>query len=182
MKTKGFTLMDLLIVISIFSIVLFAGMPGLTQLVEKEKVGASSRTVQQALALAREAAVLANMPVSICTSMDGMVCEKKWGSQLVVFRDPGGTGQLKNSDQVLQILPLEAGWQVRWSAFGNKPQLTLNGQGYTQHQNGSFYLCPTTDKGLGRRIAVNKAGRGRVVPDEKGNGYSQKSDGSDMTC
>lgn len=182
MRSKGFTLVDLLTTISIFSVILLTGMPTLTHLVEKEKLGTSSRTVQQALALAREAAALGNMPVSICASMDGTVCEKKWGKQLVVFRDPSGNGQLAGADQVLQVLSLEAGWQVRWSAFGHKPQLTLNGLGYTQHQNGSFYLCPTTDKGLGRRIAVNKAGRGRIVPDETGSGYSQKSDGSDMGC
>lgn len=182
MKSKGFTLIDLLAAISICGIVFFAAIPGWGNWLEREKAAISSRTVQQALAAARESAALSNIPVSVCASMDGTTCEKSWGKQLIVFYDPSHSGELKEPEQLLHTLPLESGWQIRWATFDRKSQLTITGEGYTYHQNGSFYLCPIEDVGIGRRIAVNKAGRSRLVPDENGSGYSQKSDGSDMSC
>lgn len=181
MKTKGFTLLELLSALSIAVIVGFVGLPGLCKLIDRETATAVTNGVVAALAQARADAAVNKIQVSICASSDGLTCATRWGSQLLVFRDPGGEGELEETRDILRTVELESGWKIRWSAFGHKSQLTLTPQGYTKHQNGSFYLCPA-DGQMSRVIVVNKAARARLAPDEDGNGFVEKANGDEASC
>jgi type IV fimbrial biogenesis protein FimT len=166
MKAKGFTLVELSMVIAIAGILCFGAIPGLADLAARQESKNTSTSVLRSIAFAREYAIYNQTYTSICPSHDGTACEAGWGSYLIVFKDESGSGKLHSEEDILSVAHLDGGWQARWKAFGGKPQLTLTARGFTKHQNGSFYLCPNKPNVGPRKVVVNKAGRGRISTGE----------------
>ncbi|MCW8196106.1 prepilin-type N-terminal cleavage/methylation domain-containing protein [Proteobacteria bacterium 005FR1] len=167
MDSKGFTVIELLAAIAIATIVCFGAIPGMAGILEREQARSATGAMLRSLNFAREHAIYNNTFVSICPSQNGRACEPRSGNYLIVFEDDSGSGKLKSGEQILSVAHLGEKWQTRWRAFGGKPHLTLTAQGFTKHQNGSFHLCPVDSPEEGRRLIVNKAGRGRLGTDRE---------------
>jgi type IV fimbrial biogenesis protein FimT len=144
----------------------FGAIPGLADLAARQESRNASTSVLRSIGFAREHAIHNSTYASICPSRDGIACDGRWGSHLIVFEDEAGSGKLESEEDVLSVAHLGDDWQIRWKAFGGKSQLTLTARGFTIHQNGSFHLCPGRSNLEPRKIVVNKAGRGRISSGE----------------
>lgn len=182
-KVKGFTVIDLMITLSLVSIVLGFSVPSFTTMADKASLRNATTQVVHSVAVAREYAIINNSYTSICPTEDGISCVKKWNRRFMVYEDLNGNGKQEgNETKVVFIYDVSNKWNVAWKAFGRKSQITFTPEGFTAHQNGSFTICPANKIELGRTVIVNKPGRARIGADDDGDGFSEKANGTKMSC
>ena len=73
-KKSGFTLIELIVTISIVSILASIAIPSFTGMIKSNRISAGTNELVSALFLARSEALKRSNPVSICTSIDQATC------------------------------------------------------------------------------------------------------------
>ncbi|GAB1261380.1 GspH/FimT family pseudopilin [Aurantivibrio plasticivorans] len=183
LSPSGFTLIELLVVLFIGSIVATVVLPSFSGFVDRSKIRATTNQIIRELTFARETAITSNTPVTICPSEDGAVCAQHWSDNFIIFYDRNTNGSIDEEDSILRESTSGDDWRLEWNAFGGKSSITYTSLGFTNHQNGTFSLCPSRKNiALGQLIVINKAGRIRLAQDSDGNGWPEKSNGKDMSC
>jgi type IV fimbrial biogenesis protein FimT len=160
--SPGFTLLELLLAISISFILLMAAVPAYQHLLARNKTATVISQILTAIHTARAAAIAQGDSVILCGSGSGVDCDGQWHA-----------GQLILSAGAQQPLRVFAGvaqgdrfwWQ---SSLGYNDALILTASGFTQGQRGSFYYCPAYKPSrYGARIVVSDSGRARVETDSQ---------------
>ena len=91
MKTiKGFTLVELLILLVVIAVVAAVGIPNFNQMIRHNRVTSYSNAVLGALNLARSTAVQRGDSMAVCGSSNGAACDGNWSAGWLVFVDPNG--------------------------------------------------------------------------------------------
>ncbi len=180
---RGLTLIELLVGVSIASALVFVGVPSTMSILDKQQLDSTSVTLLRNLHYARQYAVTHQVHVSVCPTKDGAICSEEWQDHYLVYVDDNGNSEQDSREKrVLNFQNVSEKWRLSWRAFGGKTQITYTPKGSTKHQNGSFKICPTAERRLGRMIHINKAGRGRLAADNNRDGLSETSRGKPMTC
>jgi type IV fimbrial biogenesis protein FimT len=171
MKRNGFTLIDLMITLSVLSILLSVGIPSLSAQLQQMRVKSAVFALQEAINLTRTQAVSANKRATIRA-------QSEWESGWEVFIDKDNDG-VRDSDEDIVLLR-EKLKGIRITA--NRPVKNYvsyiptgesrnasgtNGGGF---QAGTFTVCPTA-KGKGVALVLARGGRVRVaeIDEEKCN-------------
>ncbi|MFK7963748.1 MAG: GspH/FimT family pseudopilin [Burkholderiaceae bacterium] len=108
---RGFTLVELLVVLSVTGILIAVGLPQLNQLSASRASESHRALLASTVRFARSEAVKRGMPVSICPSLDpeaagGPACNggaNDWASGWVVFADLNGLGVIEAGDRVIRV-------------------------------------------------------------------------------
>ncbi|SEJ23685.1 GspH/FimT family pseudopilin [Nitrosomonas eutropha] len=158
--SKGFTMVELMITISIASILLAVAVPSYQSLMRESRLTAQANELMTALHYARSEAVKRGGRITICKSSDGATCnDGSWQDGWLVFSDAGTAGAVDSDDEILRVFPkLSGGITVNGFGFGNWISYLPNGRS----QTGRFELC---NQASGRDVVVNNSGRPRVVKD-----------------
>jgi len=152
-KRRGFTLLELMITLSVAAILVTVAVPGMRQFIQNSRATAQANELVTAINLARSEAGKRGAAVEVCASSDQATCNSSdWTDGWVVREQAGGT-----VIRVWQGLPDSAnvndnGDQIVFSALGeadNARQLTLWFDGCSGERQ--------------RQINVNVAGRPSVV-------------------
>jgi type IV fimbrial biogenesis protein FimT len=104
MNYGGFSLLDLLVTLTIASILFGIGVPNFYDLTANNRLTVATNELITSLHYARSEAVTREVPVSICASEDGQSCSgtSDWGRGWVVFTDStGSNGVLDSGDELL---------------------------------------------------------------------------------
>ncbi|MXS86002.1 prepilin-type N-terminal cleavage/methylation domain-containing protein [Nitrosomonas sp. HPC101] len=163
--SKGFTMVELMITISIASILLAVAVPSYQSLMRESRLTTQANELMTALHYARSEAVKRGVRVTLCKSADGATCNgDSWKDGWLIFSDSdaGTAGTVDGADEVLRVFPgLKGSTLTTGSNFANWISYLPNGrnQGSGNLPNGTFSLC---NQASGRNIKVNKAGRPRV--------------------
>jgi type IV fimbrial biogenesis protein FimT len=99
-KTNGFTLVELMITIVIAALLLTVAVPSFRSSIENNKVIAQTNEVVSAHNLARMEAIKRGVPVTVCTSTNGIACSAStnWKNGWMVFSDMNGNGVHNGTD------------------------------------------------------------------------------------
>lgn len=174
---SGFSLVELLVALSIVVILMAIAAPGFQQLMAATSMTSQANEFVTALSFTRSEAVKRNTRVTICKSSAGTACTTTgaWQQGWIVFDDaaPGGTiGTVDASETILRVHgPLTGGSTLVGSAdvggvpgVANFVQYLSNGQSI---QSGQWDLCGLVTTVAGRDIVLS-AGTGRpsVIKDE----------------
>ncbi|MCV6625074.1 MAG: GspH/FimT family pseudopilin [Cellvibrionaceae bacterium] len=168
-RSRGLSLLELLLAFSILAIISTLAAPGLQQLYQRAMARHSSNQLVNALQLARATAVNYRRVATLCPSRDGDACSRQWALQLMVFLDNNENGRREPEEQIIKLLdgPPEGG-RLHWAAFRNpRVYIQYQADGSTRH-NGTFTYCPAdgSDHNI-RRIIINRPGRVRFgLPSE----------------
>lgn len=182
-KNRAFTLIELLICISIVSILMTSAVPAFTQLLDKRKVDVHKQRLVKTLQLARTTAVTNNKKVTLCPTQSGSSCTSNWSSGYLVFIDDNGDREFTNNEEILyQFISTDEKSSVYWRAFGTRSSLQWLQTGITNHQNGSFILCYDNQPEYSRGLYLTKAGRIRFSKDTDGDNIHENSTGSPISC
>jgi type IV fimbrial biogenesis protein FimT len=199
MKSKGFTLIELMITLAIAAIVMTIGVPSFREAIRNNRLTAHTNELVASLNLARSEAVKRNAMVSVCKSQNGTQCnncaggagaDTKWKEGWIVFSNnkPGGNTGCVDSpeEEVIRIHGTLPGSIVLNPAnnFANYISYLASGK---SNNLGSFTLCDDSETNENKKlksakvIIIDQTGRIRIGTDSNNNGIPEKEVGVDIT-
>lgn len=180
-RSGGFTLLELMITISVLAIMVGIGIPSFRDMMRRNRLASETNSLIGALAFARSEAVKRGMRVTVCpanANQDACSDAGDWAENgLIIFTDGLGTvGEVDldddedepdNSDVILQRLPAAAAQKINI----DNPLILIS-----YMQNGNLELPPGDDTRFtvapeecsgelgARQIQVIAAGRASARP------------------
>ena len=175
-STKGFSLIELLVVLAVMAIFLTTVLPDMRNLVARERTTVSVNKLRSSLALARTLAITRHSYIHACPSEDGQSCIRSdnWQQGWILFEDSNHDKQRDDGEAILQVVdPLANGTRISLrGSFGIRHYLKYKPDG-SAFPNGSFLVCHP-DSGIGKALVIIHSGRVRLS--------SRQTNGSLVTC
>lgn len=168
---RGFTLIELMVVLVLLAITLSLGVPSFQKLLHDNRLRAESSRFLGAINMARSEAVMRNVPVSICPSAMALTgkaeCSGTYASGWIVYANADKDKIVDaDTDEVLQIFEgLPAGYRLT-NRSGSRAAFELINYlpDGSSHRNRTLLFCAprgTTDESLS--IVINIVGRARLA-------------------
>ncbi len=194
-RNSGFTLLELLITITIVGIIATFAVPSFREMVLNNRLSAQINETTSLVGYARsEASKGLTGVVTVCASADSATCggSSNWETGFIVFRDDDMNAAFGGTDELLKVGGALAG--------GNTLRIidmTSDGGNYVQFDNkgfprasasappnvaGTFVLCDQRGAAEARAISINFSGQTHLARDTDGNGILNDHEGNDVTC
>ncbi len=170
MPARGFTLLELLVTLTVLVLLVAVGIPSMSQQIRSNHLKTATLDLYQAVQLARTRAVTTNSRVTMRALGD-------WHQGWRIFLDPNHNGTWEADE----FLIAEAGPNSRLSIHGNLPvrrYISFIGTGEGRYatgryggafQAGTLTLCPAAEIGEGYQLVLARSGRMRrkkIGPEE----------------
>ncbi len=185
-KQSGFTLTELLVTLSISSILIASAAPVFSQILLNNRAVSLTNNLITALQIARSEAIKRNQDVTICKSNDSLTCSGNWSDGWIIFSDIDHDRRLDvlNGDTLIQVQKYTGiEFSISWNAFRSDNYIQYNAHGFIHSNNGTFKLCPPdNDVHYARAIIINRVGRARVSKDSDNDGVHEDSRGRALVC
>jgi len=166
-KIKGFTVIELMIVMGVMGILLAVGLPGLQDTISRISTNTQAKTLVSSLNFARSEAIKRGTLVSICSSSSGTDCAaNSWADGWIVFVDNNGdangaAGSVDVGDEVLRVYQGLGGNSLSFTA--GLQQYDPQGFG-TNAAARTFLLCPEDGNSANAQsVEISITGRGRRI-------------------
>tara|TARA_R110002049_G_scaffold255471_2_gene431026 strand:+ start:285 stop:839 length:555 start_codon:yes stop_codon:yes gene_type:complete len=183
MNAKGFTLIELMVVISIIAILASLAVPSFTDVIRRQKVTGEANVLFSLIYLARSEAIKRNSIVTICKSNNAAQCGGTWSDGWIVFQDDDKDGSRDAGETLISSGTIGHGYQLSWTAFGSNNYIRFSQNGLTLSQNGTFKLCPADNvTKYARAVVISKTARVRFPNDSDGDGIYDDANGDSLTC
>lgn len=169
-RSKGFTLVELLMVLVVFSLLAAVGVPSMARIIDSTRLSSYSNGLLSSMYLARSEAIKRNARVALCKSATGLVCITGggWEQGWIVFHDSDNDGAVSGGELIIHHAPaLPRGFKLS----GNQPvaqYISFAPSGRNRMVSGAFQagtltLCKeSANLTEARQIVINNAGRARV--------------------
>ena len=168
--TRGFTLIEMLIVIAATAVLLAIGAPSMAGMVKSARISSASNLFFSGLLLARSEAIKRNSRVVLCKSSEGVVCSPTggWEQGWIIFHDSNNNGLRDGFEIIIQResslsaeIRLVGNLNVeRYVSFTATGATRLIGGGF---QAGTLTVCnQSAEPGEAKQIVLNAVGRPRV--------------------
>ncbi len=185
MRDDGFSLVELLVGVTLASLLTSLCIPAFSHLIASQRSTSRVNQMIGAVQLARQAAISLNTTTTLCPAEAG-VClgRNQWHNGAMIFTDRNQDGALDNNETLVARLPrLEQGERIYWRSFRNRNFLRFKATGLTDWQNGHFLYCPPDgDPRYARSIILNAQGRVRLAPDTDADGVAEDARGRPLQC
>jgi len=158
-SAAGFTLLEMLLVVTIAAILLILGVPAFQDFGSRQRMSASVHMLHSHLALARDRAIRFNVHVIACPGNldDGCKSGSDWSDGWMVFSDLSGDGQYQPLETVHRI---EDGLeQMVIHSSSGRPKLHFYPNGSAPGSNGSITFCDRRGPAHARKLVVSNTGR-----------------------
>ena len=170
---RGFTLVELMVVLVVLAATLTASLPAMQRLLQNNQVRVQASRVLGAINLARSEAVMRNTPVSICPSSMAFtgeaVCAGVYSDGWIVFSNPDRDRLVDSgTDAVLRVfaglpqgftLTNRAGTRAAFELINYLPD-------GSSHSNRTLHLCSPSEATVrALSIVINIVGRPRIAGD-----------------
>ncbi len=165
---RGFTLVELVMVLAVMAVLVTFAVPSLRSLMDSSKLTAASNSLLSSMHLARSEAIKRGTRVVLCKTADGVVCAERggWEQGWMVFHDINNNGERDGNEVVIQrIEPLAASLRLtgnstvaRYVSFISTGGTKLISGGF---QAGTLTVC-NHSASEARQIVLNAVGRPRV--------------------
>lgn len=165
---RGFSLIELLVVMAILSILLAVSLPNFQDMIESNSTNSQAKLFLTTLNLARSEAIKRGGNVAVCASDDGADCdEDAWEEGWIVFFDANGdanglTGSMDVNDTLIRVFDSVGSSNVTTFSVDLFEYNTLgfSATGGTQ----TLLICPASSNAANARsIVIGPSGRGRRV-------------------
>lgn len=186
---KGFTLIELMVVLAIAGIVMALGTPSFIETVRDSRLRSQAFEVASLLAYARsEAAKRPNTTITVCpaanpSATSGCTNVNTWENGWIVLSDVNGDRSFNSAtDQVLKATPaLANNTRLRATGFGGLNYIQFNSQGVPANA-GTFVVCDTRGATKAKALVMSIAGQVRMAVDQNNDGILNSHTGANITC
>lgn len=163
LKTSGFSLIELIITLSVMAIILTIAVPGFRSIVLDNKMTADMNRLVNDLNLARMEAIKRGDDVTICKrNTSGTDCDNasSWDRGWIVFSDPNRSGAVDAGEEIIRVSSeLESGISLTYS----KNRITYTSQGFSYGFAGTFVMTDTRGSSYARKRIISHTGRIRAA-------------------
>ena len=173
-QQRGFTLVELMIVLSIAAIILLVAIPSFERTYQRNAMTSSLGDIMSMVAKARTEAVSRNLSVTLCGSNDQASCNtNSWEEGWIVI-------ETATPGNVIYIgQPLRRGMTLRTLNFPNAGEVVIEESGWLTSM-GTFRLCDARGVAEMRAVNVSRVGQPRIAVDEDSNGTVDDTAGGEI--
>jgi type IV fimbrial biogenesis protein FimT len=168
---RGFTLIELMITLTIAAVLALVVVPGLTAYKRNAELTSTINTLLSAINAARSEAMKRGMKAMVLPAD-----RSQWNSGWIIFVDKDGNQAYSEANDITILTqgPLESYFSISGtgSASGATPYILYDGSGYSRLKNGGFSaltlslrrndLSGSSLYEQTRRLVIAKTGRARV--------------------
>ncbi|WP_206485864.1 GspH/FimT family pseudopilin [Thalassotalea sp. G2M2-11] len=185
MKSNGFTLIEILVSITILMILITVGIPSFDDFIVQMRVDNEISSINRLLNTARVSAISNSLPTTVCPLNDDNQCHNQWHKSISVFIDTNnnkifeankGEIILTSKDAIHHQDKLQYGTSRIGLTYGNDGH--LNGWG----QNATFSYCPHNHLNKSRGVVVHLSGRAYKSKQDKSSGRDKTRSGKYIVC
>ena len=172
-RNSGFTLIELMIAISLVAILLATAVPALEDFTNDARQTGAINDFISSMHVARNTAITTNSRVTMCASASGTNCEMtSWDSGWIVFGDLNSNGALDGGETIVSASAAVQGLSIQSGEFPVVLMYRPNGRAMTAAltgNSGEFAVCDFRGAQHAKVILVELSGRPRMS-DKKANG------------
>jgi type IV fimbrial biogenesis protein FimT len=161
MKSRGFTLLELMVTLAVMSVLFGIGIPSFSVMLKTNAVNTERDNLFNSLVYARTEAIKRGETITICKSINLATCDTStsWTTGWIIFEDTNGNGVLLNETIMRVEEPLKR--EILLS-FDNGNFVTFDGLGKASDTNGTFSFTHSSgDTNYNRTITLSTTGRSR---------------------
>lgn len=103
-RSKGFTLVELMITVAVVAILAAIAFPSFQQVLRSNRVASANNEVMGLVALARSEAIRNKRGGGVCGSSNGTSCDGDWGKGMLAWSDTDPDGALGTGETVLRFV------------------------------------------------------------------------------
>ena len=181
-SSKGLTLVELLVVISLLALLATKAVPSFNELIQNSQRTAVISELRQFLALARRHSVMTGQIVTVCPTEPDGKCGRNWNGPVSMFADPGNQRTLLQGTKVNAVLPPPK--------FGNfivrslsRSYFQFRPDGFIYSDLGNITWCPDSgEASLAGQLIISRSGRIRTATDSNGDGVVDDAKGKPVRC
>ncbi|KAF1713067.1 GspH/FimT family pseudopilin [Pseudoxanthomonas sacheonensis] len=168
-QLRGFTLIELMVTISVIAILIAIGMPSFISVINSNRLTAQSNEVVAALQLARVEAVRQNRRAIVCGSSNGSTCSAStaWNTGWITFLDMDSNGS-PAAAEVIRVNTVKAPLQVRMGGAASSISYRSDGMAHDPVSGSliaatTITVCiPTTRPTQNQRVVSLGTGGSRI--------------------
>ncbi len=159
-KERGFTLIEMMAAVLVFSILAALAAPSFKDLIEKTRVRTAMESFSEAFRIARLTAVQERTKVAVCPLNDGTTCSgANWSNGVMVVKT-----KPDNSTEVIQKLKFSDQLFVTKNNPAANDKIEFTEQGWAKSTMSSIFFCSEEgNKHNGYRLKISFAGQ--LTPD-----------------
>ncbi len=162
---KGFTLIELMIVIVMVAIVFSIGVPSFSVVIKRNNVDSLQMKLASAVSSARSQAASRNTTVSMCSSSTTTACGGSWSDGWVTFEDRNADGVLDLGEIVIDVYEHDSDYtfSATNSAGNSVSRMTFSSQGYMQGTESTLFTICEPDGKVDYAKGVYVSGSGLMI-------------------
>jgi type IV fimbrial biogenesis protein FimT len=181
-RSKGFTLLELMVTLFIVAIVMAAAVPSFKSLSVRNRLVTYTNDFIATVNIARSEAVRRGSPVTICHSSDGASCGGTWSDGWIAFADADNDGDAGDPDDE-PVLRVHERLSTKYTlnpdpAFADRVTFGADGGA---NATGVFSVCHDGEIEGARAIILSRL-RPRVARDDDGNKVPNLAGGNMEQC
>jgi len=167
-KTRGLTVLEMMIVLAAIAVVFVVAVPGSTLLLDKYHMKVASASIVTGLELARSEASARSSTVILCPSSNGHTCrsDSDWSFGWLVFSDGNGDGDVQDIELIKAFDPPNQDIHIQAEgAVHNRAAFTTTGLNPdNKAQSGQFQICPGDSAETATLVTVDSDGWVQKIP------------------
>lgn len=181
---RGFTLLELIIVLAIVGIISGIAAPSLQNMLESNRSTAHTQRFIRTLNLARHTAITRKEITTLCPSNNGRKCGGEWHRGTILFRDKNNNRQVDNDERLIEVSEAYSeGITLNWRASAGRNTYIRFSPTGAAREFGTFTYCPRSrDTRYAKMLVLNRQGRVHNAQDVDGNGIREKRNGDEPEC